>query len=108
MSSNGDSLEVAMFLRTPADFGAVIRERRRRAGLNQAALAAKVGVGRQWIVEVERGKPGAPLGLILRTLAALNISLVTDERGRKNERVSADRGGVDLDALLSSLQRKKS
>lgn len=108
MSSNGDSPEVPMFLRTPADFGAVIRERRRRTGLNQAALAAKVGVGRQWIVEVERGKPGAPLGLILRTLAALNISLVTDERGRKNERVSADPGGVDLDALLNSLRRKKS
>ena len=97
-----------MFLRTPAEFGAVIRERRRRAGLNQAALAAKVGVGRQWIVEVERGKPGAPLGLILRTLAALNISLVTDERGRKSERASGDRGGVDLDALLNSLRRKKS
>jgi len=96
-----------MFLRTPADFGAVIRERRRRAGLNQAALAAKVGVGRQWIVEVERGKPGAPLGLILRTLAALNISLVTDERGRKNEPASGG-GGVDLDALLNSLRRKKS
>ena len=108
MSSNGDSIEVPMFLRTPADFGAVIRERRRRAGLNQAALAAKVGVGRQWIVEVERGKPGAPLGLILRTLAALNISLVTDERGRKNERASGDRGGVDLDALLNNLRRKKS
>ena len=97
-----------MFLRTPADFGAVIRERRRRAGLNQAALAAKVGVGRQWIVEVERGKPGAPLGLILRTLAALNISLVTDERGRKNERASTNQGGVDLDALLNNLRRKKS
>ena len=108
MSSNGDSPEVPMFLRTPADFGAIIRERRRRAGLNQATLAAKVGVGRQWIVEVERGKPGAPLGLILRTLTALNISLVTDERGREGERAAADHGGVDLDVLLNNLRRKKS
>ena len=97
-----------MFLRTPGDFGAVIREGRRRAGLNQATFAEKVGVGRQWIVEVEKGKPGAPLGLILRTLAALDISLVTDDGGRKTERASVERGGVDLDALLKGLRRKKS
>ena len=108
MSSNDDSVRCPMFLRTPGDFGAVIREGRRRAGLNQATFAEKVGVGRQWIVEVEKGKPGAPLGLILRTLAALDISLVTDDRRRKTERASVERGGVDLDALLKGLRRKKS
>jgi len=97
-----------MFLRTPADFGAIIREHRKRARLNQATLAAKAGVGRQWIVEVERGKPGAPLGLILRTLTALNISLVMYEPGRKRKQTSGYSGGVDLDELLNSLRRKKS
>ena len=97
-----------MFLRTPADFGAIIREHRRRAGLNQATLAAKAGVGRQWIVKAEKGKPGAPLGLILRTLRVLGISLVIDEPGRKKRRMSGYRGGVDLDELLNSLRRKGS
>jgi HTH-type transcriptional regulator / antitoxin HipB len=108
MSSNDDSTEVPMFLRTPADFGAIIREHRRRAGLTQANFAAKAGVGRQWIVEVEKGKPGAHLGMILRTLRALDISLVVDEQGRKKRKMSGYRGGVDLDELLNSLRRKGS
>jgi len=68
-----------MRVRTPADFGALIRERRRGAGLDQATLAERVGVSRQWIVAVERGKATAPIGLVLRTLAALGVELTTAE-----------------------------
>ena len=39
-----------MRLRTPADFGAAIREQRRVLDLDQAALARRVGVSRQWII----------------------------------------------------------
>ena len=49
-----------MRLRTPADFGAAIREQRRVLDLDQAALARRVGVSRQWIIEVEKGKRGQP------------------------------------------------
>ncbi|MBM3585275.1 MAG: helix-turn-helix domain-containing protein [Alphaproteobacteria bacterium] len=48
-----------MRVRTSRDIGLVIRERRKTLSLSQEALAAKVGVGRQWIVEVEKGKPRA-------------------------------------------------
>ena len=44
---------------TAADIGAIIRARRRKLGLGQAALAKRVGVGREWIVDVEQGKPRA-------------------------------------------------
>jgi HTH-type transcriptional regulator/antitoxin HipB len=113
LSSIGDIRgEDAMRLRTAADFGAVIRNRRLRAGLNQAALARKVGVGRQWIVEVEKGKAGAPLALILRTLKALNIGLETQEGGGQIDRptrMGSKKGKeVSLDALLDNLRRKKS
>ena len=97
-----------MRLRTPADFGAVIRDRRLRAGLNQAALARKVGVGRQWIVEVEKGKPGAPLALILRTLKTLNIALEAEGDGRNTKRIVRKGKGVNLDSILDNLRRKKS
>jgi HTH-type transcriptional regulator/antitoxin HipB len=96
-----------MRLRTPADFGAAIRDRRLRADLTQAALAHKVGVGRQWIVEVEKGKPGAPLALILRTLDALNIILQTGEIARSASRSPRKNETVDLAALLNNLRRKK-
>jgi HTH-type transcriptional regulator/antitoxin HipB len=64
-----------MRIRTPVDLGALIRERRIKLGLDQRSLAQKVGVSRQWIVEVEKGKPRAEIGLLLRTIAALGISL---------------------------------
>jgi y4mF family transcriptional regulator len=96
-----------MRLRTPADFGAAIRDRRLRARLTQAALARKIGVGRQWIVEVEKGKPGAPLSLILRTLDALNIALQTDEPTHNAKRASRKNKTVNLDSLLANLRQKK-
>jgi HTH-type transcriptional regulator / antitoxin HipB len=96
-----------MRLRTPADFGAAIRDRRLRDRLTQAARARKVGVGRQWIVEVEKGKPGAPLALLLRTLGGLNIALQTDEAPRNAKPTSRKNKTVNLDFLLDNLRQKK-
>lgn len=48
-----------MIVRSPAALGAVIRDRRRELGLEQRTLAEKVGVSRHWVMDVERGKPGA-------------------------------------------------
>lgn len=62
-------------LRTATDMGLAIRARRRALGLRQHELAAKVGVSRQWIVEIERGKPRAELGLLLHTIATLGLQL---------------------------------
>lgn len=70
-----------MRIRTPKDIGATIREGRRTLALDQATLAEKVGVSRLWINQVERGKPGASMGLVLRTFAVLGIELGTSERG---------------------------
>jgi len=42
-----------------------------KLGLDQKTLAAQVGVSRQWIVDVEKGKPRAPMSLVLRTVEAL-------------------------------------
>ena len=64
-----------MLIRTPADLGAVIRDHRRRRGLDQQTLARKIGVSRQWLVEVEKGKPRAEVGLVLRALDALGVAL---------------------------------
>jgi HTH-type transcriptional regulator/antitoxin HipB len=64
-----------MRIRTAADLGAFIRERRTTLGLDQISLAKKAGTSRKWLVEVEQGKPGAEIGLILRTLKSLEISI---------------------------------
>lgn len=64
-----------MLARTPKDLGLLIRDQRRQLGLDQHDLAKRVGVSRQWIVEIEAGKPRAALMLVLRTLAALGLEL---------------------------------
>ena len=55
-----------MYVRTPSDLGSAIREQRRRHKISQQKLADDVGVSRQWLVEVERGKPRAELVLVLK------------------------------------------
>jgi len=67
-----------MLLRTPIDLGSAIRDRRRRLNLDQEDLAKQVGVSRKWIIDVEKGKPRAEIGLILRTLDVLGIRLSLD------------------------------
>lgn len=62
-------------IRTARDIGALIREERTNAGWDQQTLAKRAGVSRLWINEVERGKPGASLGRVLNTLAALGVEL---------------------------------
>ena len=81
---------ISLPLRTPADIGALIRARRRELGYNQTMLAEMAGVSRLWINQLERGKPGAGLGLVLRTLGALGIELTGGDAG----------SGYDVDATL--------
>ena len=64
-----------MILRTPLDLGSAIRDRRQKLNLDQDSLARLIGVSRKWIVEVEKGKPRAEIGLVLRTLEALGLKL---------------------------------
>jgi HTH-type transcriptional regulator / antitoxin HipB len=67
-----------VYARTAADLGALIRERRRKLGLDQAELAERARVSRLWLSQVERGKPRAAVGLVLRTLQVLGVRLIVD------------------------------
>ncbi len=91
-----------MLVRTPADLGAVIRDRRKRLKLDQATLANRIGVSRQWIIQTERGHAGAELGLVLRALDALSIGL--DASIRKAGRRPP--GAVDIDAIVVAAKTK--
>jgi HTH-type transcriptional regulator/antitoxin HipB len=72
-------------VRAPSELGAAIREQRRRQALSQADLAERIGVNRRWVVDIERGKDRAELGLVLRALEALGIRLLIDD-GRRASR----------------------
>jgi len=92
-----------MKIRTPADLGALIHSARKKLLLDQSALAQKVGVSRLWVVEIEKGKPRAEMGLVLRTLEALGIEL--DATTMEKAQAKSTRQPVDIDAIVS-LARK--
>jgi y4mF family transcriptional regulator len=93
-----------IFLRTPADLGAVIRDRRKQLELDQAALAKRIGVSRQWVIEVERGHARAELGLVLRALDALNIRL---NAGVEDTLRHSGQGVVDINAIVAKARKKR-
>ena len=94
-----------MRIRTPVDLGAYIRDRRTKLGLDQKSLAAKVGVSRQWIVEVEKGKLRAEIGLVLRTIEALGINLAVDEPGKTSGQIGPP--PVDIDSIIAAARGKR-
>jgi HTH-type transcriptional regulator / antitoxin HipB len=94
-----------MRIRTPRDLGSIIRERRIELGMEQGALAEKAGTSRKWIVEVEQGKPRAEIGLILRTLKALEVSIDLASDTGKVARSSSESTSGDINSILNSLKR---
>ncbi|MBX3205274.1 MAG: helix-turn-helix transcriptional regulator [Labilithrix sp.] len=106
-----------MIVRTPKDLGQLIRARRRELGLDQRTLAARVGVSRLWVIEFEQGKPRAEIGLVLRTLLALDLHLdvrvEADQATRSTPvrpaatRASAARPrAIDIDAIVDAARKK--
>ncbi|SCE88900.1 HTH-type transcriptional regulator / antitoxin HipB [Micromonospora viridifaciens] len=79
------------------DLGRYVRDRRRELGLTQTGLATEAGVSRRWLSDLEAGKESAEVGLVLRTLAALNLMVDAVPL----ETLPAP--GVDLDDLLRRL-----
>lgn len=63
-------------IHTSQRLGAAIKDARRGAGLTQAQLAAKAGVSRAWLIEVEAGtNERAEFGKVLSTIQALDLSI---------------------------------
>lgn len=74
-----------MLIRTPREVGLLVRDRRRAIGLTQGELAERVGASREWIRQLESGKPRLELGLTLRALSALGIALTAEYGSEPSE-----------------------
>ncbi|MFC7332467.1 helix-turn-helix domain-containing protein [Rhodocista pekingensis] len=100
---------------TPKDLGTAVGRRRRALGLSQRTLAEKAGVSRDWLIGLEQGRPRAELGLVLRTLAALDLALrldAGDGAGDGAGDAGADGGppaaaDIDLDMVLERARRRE-
>lgn len=82
------------------DLAAVMRGRRLELGLTQLALAARAGVSRDWLNQLEKGKTNVDLSLVLRVIEALDLrlDLTSDDDAAPVE----DSDTVDLDDIIDS------
>lgn len=68
--------------RTAKQVGAIVRRARRRAGLSQAELGAKIGLRQATVSKLERGGPATQIITLLDALSALGLEIIIDKRGR--------------------------
>lgn len=94
-----------MLITTPRDLGAAIKDRRKQLGLGQAELAARVGVSRQWLIQVEGGKAGVATGLVLRLLNTLGLRLMLDGRGEPTSVSGEPLDLADPSAILNRFRK---
>jgi HTH-type transcriptional regulator/antitoxin HipB len=90
-----------MIIRTSRDLGLLIRDTRLKQGLTQNQLAARVGVSRKWLIDVESGKRASDLKMILRTLNAIGIQLDAIDRTKHNAP-----NALDINAVVDATRRK--
>lgn len=98
-----------MQIRTASELGGLLRERRRALDLSQAALAERVGTSRQWIVDLERGKPRLEIGLVLRAIHALGLETRITPQGAPTRppRRSLALPSIDIDAIVDRARRRQ-
>ena len=101
------NIQLMPTISTPQDIGQTIRSRRKQLGWDQAKLADQVGVSRQWIINIEQGKPRAEIGLILRTLHVLNLPIyigTVSNTEVADKKTSSKYNSVDIDDIVDRLK----
>ena len=83
MYTNDDS---AMIISNSKQLGILLRQRREGLSLTQADAAQAIGASRQWLIQVEAGKPTAEVDRVLKLDRVLGLRLDIREVGE------ADRG----------------
>lgn len=81
-------------IQTTRAFGSAVRRARKDQGLSQTELAARAGVGRPWLSELETGKRTAELGRALAVVSALDLAVTFVSSP------TPDDSGIDLGQVL--------
>ncbi len=71
-------------IRTAGELGVQVKEERRKRNLSQAELAARSGVSRRFVYQLENGsRDSFPLGKVLQVLRRLNLEIQIVQRVTK-------------------------
>lgn len=63
------------FVETVADIGRLVRLERKRRNLTQADFAMLVGVGRRFVIDLERGKETVEAGKMMTVLVQCGLTV---------------------------------
>lgn len=75
--------------RTAKQLGAIIRRERRKQGITQAQLGERIGLRQATVSKLESGEPATRLSTLLDALAALDLEIAIDERGKPSTDIEA-------------------
>jgi HTH-type transcriptional regulator / antitoxin HipB len=92
-------------VRTATELGLAIRSRRRELSLDQAELARRIGATRQWVIDIEKGKPRAEVELVMRALHALDLTLRVDADTHTQDSSSMQRRGHSVPSIENVFAR---
>ena len=104
-NGNVEAVSVATVIRSTTDFGRAVRDRRRALALTQEELAARCGVGKRFIVDLEAGKFTIQLGKALTAAREVGIVLADTRRQLSGASAEADPSNVDGFDPLADLPR---
>lgn len=65
----------------PEDIGKAIRARRKKLGYTMKEVSEFNQCSLRFVSELERGKPGAGIGLVLKIANSVGLDIATIERG---------------------------
>lgn len=68
-------------VKSSADLGRLVRDKRRKDGLTQVEAAALCGIGTRFLSDLENGKPTIELGKVLQVVQGLGLELRIEPRG---------------------------
>jgi HTH-type transcriptional regulator/antitoxin HipB len=71
-------------IRSSAELGVIVRERRKELDLTQIDLAGVGGTGNRFIVDLESGKPTLQLQKTLDVMALLGLEVIIRAKGGAN------------------------
>jgi|SRR5450759_1617118 HTH-type transcriptional regulator/antitoxin HipB len=94
-------------VRTPAQLGIALKERRMQLGDDQSTVANKAGITRAWLAALEKGTAGASIGIVLRVLNALGLSMTistSEAEQRQTQKTKSNIQPVHLNTVIDRLR----
>ena len=81
-----------------ADLGTLVRATRKSAGMRLDDLAATANLSKQFVNDVELGKPGVQLGKVFQLLQELGVYLLVDVPDEVDSRVADAKNQIEKTA----------